>query len=150
MYDIPEYDFRLRALKIKQVLNVISHPQWAPEGTKLLVFEDARFEPIKVFPEWVAGHGPQAGGYYVVLSDKRTLFLSELAFDEATLTYAEVAGSGSERWEHHGWTEAGDGLDYPGDVAGQSSGVNPSAAPVALPTQAEADAIAAQAAKEKR
>ncbi len=40
-------------------------------------------------------------------------------------------GSGSERWPHTGWTEAGDGTNYPG-----------------LPTQAQTDAVVAQAAAE--
>jgi hypothetical protein len=35
----------------------------------------------------------------------------------------EAPGSGSERWEHTGWTEAGDGTGYPG-----------------VPSQAQADA----------
>ena len=47
------------------------------------------------------------------------------AFDD---TASEVPGSGSERWPHTGWTEAGDGTNYPG-----------------LPTQAQADAVAAKA-----
>ena len=42
-------------------------------------------------------------------------------------------GSGSERWPNQGWTEAGDGTGYPGDV----------------PTQAQADAVAAQAQAER-
>ena len=37
-------------------------------------------------------------------------------------------GSGSERWPSQGWTEAGDGTNYPG-----------------LPTQAQADKVAADA-----
>ena len=45
----------------------------------------------------------------------------------------EAPGSGSERWPNSGWTEAGDGTGYPGDV----------------PTQAQADAIAAQAQAER-
>ncbi len=45
----------------------------------------------------------------------------------------EVAGSGSARWpEGEGWTNAGDGTDYP-----------------AVPTQAEADAVAEQARAEE-
>jgi hypothetical protein len=40
-------------------------------------------------------------------------------------------GSGSERWPHTGWTEAGDGTNYPGMPN--------------LPTQEQADAVAAKA-----
>lgn len=42
--------------------------------------------------------------------------------------FDEAPGSGSERWPNAGWTEAGDGTNYPG-----------------LPNQAQADAVTAEA-----
>jgi hypothetical protein len=47
-------------------------------------------------------------------------------------------GSGSERWPNSGWTEAGDGTNYPGE---------PNV--VGLPTQAQADEVAANAQAEE-
>jgi hypothetical protein len=49
------------------------------------------------------------------------------------LVVPEAPGSGSERWPNAGWTEAGDGTGYPGDV----------------PTQEQAEEVKSGAQKER-
>jgi hypothetical protein len=151
MKEMPLYTCHktVRALQVAQVKAVLGHPQYAPEGTKLLVFADESYEPVQVGPEWVVSHRPVVGGYFVQYSDGYTSFSPQLAFEDG-YSLSLIPGSGSERWEHHGWTEAGDGTDYPGEITSQPSGPVSVIAPVAIPTQAQADAVAAKAAAEQK
>lgn len=66
------------ALKISRVKN--EEPEI--DGSKILIFDELPFAPIKVGPEYCNKHQPKAGGYYVVYADGYQSFSPAQAFEE--------------------------------------------------------------------
>lgn len=82
------------------------------------------------YPKWhdVADHVPLALVQHEIDAIRARLDAAGIPQVQVCDNLTPCDGSGSERWPNNGWTEAGDGTGYPGD----------------LPTQEQADAAVAK------
>ena len=78
--EMPKYRCHkeVRALKIKSIDN----PNNVTDGSRLLTFEEAGYEPICVTGTFMTQHSPQVGGYYVVYADGYASYSPASAFED--------------------------------------------------------------------
>lgn len=69
------------ALKIAEVRDT-AEPGNETDGSRLLIFEEKPYAPIRVDAAYVHKHKPEAGGYYVVYADGYKSFSPAKAFEE--------------------------------------------------------------------
>lgn len=68
-------------MKIKEVIDPTETGSES-DGSRLLVFEESGYAPIRVDWEYLTKHKPQAGGYYVVYDDGYKSWSPAKAFEE--------------------------------------------------------------------
>lgn len=76
----------VHALKIEAVKDT-TEPGDETDGSRVLIFSEKPFAPLRVNREYVAKHKPEAGGYYVVYEDGYTSFSPAKAFEDG---YARI------------------------------------------------------------
>ena len=69
------------ALKIEKVIDP-TEPNNESDGSRLLLFVDKRYAPMRVKHEYVRKHNPQEGGYYVRYKDGYESWSPAEAFEE--------------------------------------------------------------------
>lgn len=69
------------ALKIEAVKDP-TEPGNETDGSRILIFTEKPFAPIRVDHEYVRKHKPEAGGYYVVYADGYKSFSPAKAFED--------------------------------------------------------------------
>lgn len=83
MQELPRYKCHkeVHALKIESVKDP-TEPGDETDGSRILIFSEKPFAPIRVNHEYVRKHKPEAGGYYVVYEDGYTSFSPAKAFED--------------------------------------------------------------------
>lgn len=71
----------VHALKIEAVKDPTESGN-ETDGSRVLIFAEKPFAPIRVNREYVAKHKPEAGGYYVVYEDGYKSFSPAKAFED--------------------------------------------------------------------
>lgn len=69
------------ALKIAEVRDT-TEPGNESDGSRLLIFDEKPYAPIRVDMAYVHKHKPEAGGYYVVYADGYKSFSPAKAFED--------------------------------------------------------------------
>jgi hypothetical protein len=82
MGELPRYKCHkeVHALKIKEVQDP-TKPGCETDGSRVLVFEDDGYAPIRVPHDYVRKHKPEAGGYRVVYKDGYKSYSPAEAFE---------------------------------------------------------------------
>lgn len=81
--ELPRYKCHKQvwALKIADVKDT-TNPGDETDGSRILIFEDSKYAPIRVNHEYVRKHSPASGGYYVVYEDGYKSFSPAKAFED--------------------------------------------------------------------